>query len=372
MVTGGVSIAHPNVLALLLVVLIPMALGVWGRATGRALTCRAVRPAAVLVLVLVAAVVTWWVLWDALATDFVRFPHTTPAAAYGEGILYATNGRIDIPWALVALTVVGAAAALHQCRLRWLLVAHLLVVSLYAVAASAAAHGAWRAWAVGVWYEDSFRLGAALPVTGVPLIAFGAAVLADAVLARIPRIASPSPRLARPRRLAAAGTVVVVVLTGVLLTQRGTMRDTLVAAQARFGWNHENGILTADEHALLRRLPELLAPGDLVLVNPWNGGSLAYAVSGTRVTQYHIADPDRQFAAVLAGVPDASPEEACQLAEAHSIDYVLDFGPQHLNLDNPRAVPYRPIDGLGATGTEPNLDLVASEGQAELWEVTAC
>lgn len=369
-VTGGVFLAHPNVFMLVLVALVPMGLTAWGRATHRAVTSRRALRAVLLVLVLAGTVAVWLYLWNTLTTDFVRFRHTTPAAAYGEGALYATNGREDIPWVLALLTVAGAAAALRRRRLRWLVVAHLLVLFLYVVAASAP-RGEWREWAVGTWYQDSFRLGASLPVTAVPLIALGASAVARAVQRRAQDLVPAQRRSVRARQAVAGATAVALVAAAVPLTQMRTMRDTLLAANARYEWGNPDGVLTEDEYALLEALPRLTDPDDVILVNPWNGGALAYAVSGRDVTQYHIADPDEQLAEVIAGLPAEPPAQACALAETEDVDYVLDFGQQYLELDNPRTSQYRPIDRLGEQ-PEPNLDLVAAVGAAELWEVTAC
>lgn len=370
-VTGGALLAHPNVGTLLLVLLIPMVLVVWSRAVRRAVAARRPGPILLLVALLALAVYAWTYLWDSLGTDFIRFAHTTPAGAYGEALLYATNGRLDIPWFLVVLTVLGVGATVARRELRWLGVAQFLVVLLYVVAASAP-KGPWREWAVGSWYQDSFRLAASLPILAVPLIALGATALVGLLRSRVEAAVTPHRRTRRAQQLIAGGTAVFLVAVSVPLTQMRTMRDTLLATQARFGWDNPDGILTEDEQALLEQLPRWTDEDDVILVNPWNGGSLAYAVAGTEVTQYHIGGPKGgRIAEIIAGLPSEEPARACELAQSESIDYVLDFGRQYLEIDTPRARPYLPIDTLGER-PETNLGLVAAVGEAELWEVTAC
>ncbi|MHC5558180.1 DUF6541 family protein [Kocuria sp. U4B] len=370
-VTGGALLAHPNVGTLLLVLLIPMVLVAWWRAVRRTAAARRPGRTALLVLLLALAAYAWTYLWDSLGTDFIRFAHTTPAAAYGEALLYATNGRLDIPWFLVVLTVLGIATTVVRQELRWLGIAQFLVVVLYVVAASAP-KGPWREWAVGSWYQDSFRLAASLPVVAVPLIALGAAALVELLRSRVETAVPPQRRTRRAQQLVAAGAAVLLVAASVPLTQMRTMRDTLLATQARFGWDNEDGILTEDERELLEQLPQLTDGDDVILVNPWNGGSLAYAVAGTEVTQYHIGGPNgARIAEIIAGLPTEESTRACALAQSESIDYVLDFGQQYLEVDTPRARPYLPIDTLGER-PETNLELVTAVGEAELWEVTAC
>ncbi|MFI7584300.1 DUF6541 family protein [Kocuria sp. M1N1S27] len=370
-VTGGAMLAHPNVGTLLLVLLVPMVLTAWWGALRRAVASRQGGRTALVVLLLPLSAAAWTYLWDSLGNDFIRFAHTTPAAAYGEALLYATNGRQDVPWFLVLLTVLGVGATLARRELRWLGVAQLLVVSLYVVAASAPT-GPWREWAVGSWYQDSFRLAASLPVVAVPLIALGATALADLLRRGAEAAVAPERRTLRVRRLVAGGTAVLLVAASVPLTQVRTMRDTLLDTRARFSWDTPDGILTEDERDLLERLPRLTDEDDLILVNPWNGGSLAYAVAGSRVTQYHIGGPERaRMPEVVAGLTADEPARACRTARSEGIDFVLDFGRQYLEPDPPGARPYVPIDTLGET-PEASFDLVASEGDAELWEVTAC
>ncbi len=370
-VTGGALVAHPNIGTLLLVLLIPMVLVTWWGAVRRTLGSRRRGRTVLVGLLLPLAAYAWAHLWDSLGTDFIRFAHTSPAGAYGEALLYATNARLDIPWFLVVLTVLGVAATIVRRELRWLGIAQFLVVFLYVVAASAP-RGPWREWAVGSWYQDSFRLAASLPVAAVPLIALGAATLTDLLRRRAEAAVPPERLTPRARQLAAGGAVVLVLAASVPLTQMRTMRDTLLATQARFGWDNEDGILSEDEMELLEQLPQLTDEDDVILVNPWNGGSLAYAVAGIDVTQYHIGGPGgAQLAEIIAGLPVEEPARACELAQSESIDYVLNFGRQYLEIDTPRARPYLPIDTLGDR-PETNLELVASEGEAELWEVTAC
>lgn len=370
LVTAGAVLAHPNILTLLLALSIPMVLTAWFRALRPAAAERATLHVVVLVLALGVAAVLWSWAWSALGTDFVRFPHTTPAGASGEAMLFATNRRVDIPWVLAALTVVGVVAAIRGRGLRWLAGSHAIALFLYVVAASAPVDD-WREWVVGSWYQDSFRLAASLPVTAVPLISLGASATVEALRRRASEALPTQRRTAQNQRLVTIGVIALAVLVSLPLTQRGTMRDTLLAAQARYGWTAEDGVLTLEELDLLKRLPDLTDPEDTILVNPWNGGALAYAVSGSLVTQYHLGGPGRELAAIIEGLAGADAEQACALSRSRSIDYVLDFGQQYLEIDTPKADPYHPIDQLGPMA-EPNLELVASEGAAELWAVTAC
>ncbi|HXV92290.1 MAG TPA: DUF6541 family protein, partial [Pseudonocardia sp.] len=93
-----------------------------------------------------------------------------PSQAAGEVLLNATNGK-DAAWAISAVVVVGAFAATRERTWRWLLPAHLASAMLFVLASSLETPLA--ATLTGLWYNDSFRLAAMVPVTGVPLAVLG-------------------------------------------------------------------------------------------------------------------------------------------------------------------------------------------------------
>lgn len=62
--------------------------------------------------------------------------------------------------------------ALRRARTSWLVPAHLMVCTLYVVGATT-----WSSVWTGVWYNDSPRIAALVPVTAAPLAALGLVAL---------------------------------------------------------------------------------------------------------------------------------------------------------------------------------------------------
>ncbi|MUN61704.1 hypothetical protein GMA12_00805 [Kocuria sediminis] len=374
---GALFVSQPNAFLALLVVAVPPAATAWWLGLRAAARARRLGPSLGLAAVAVVAVTAWLLLWNVLTTSFVWEPSTTVARAAGEALLYGANGREDVPWVLVLLTAAGIYAAVARRRLRWLVVAHLVLVYLYAVAA-AGEEGPARQWLVGGWYTDSYRLAATLPLTAVPLIAFGAAHVVAGLAAAGTALASFA---GRPRAARAAYPVAALVLLGLAVpySQVESLTQATRWGKQYYAWEGPESILNRAEYELLQDLDELTEPGDVIAVNPWNGGSLAYAVADRPVTQYHVESPDTELSALdpelhalATGLDDAVPgSPACAAAEELDVRWVLDFGTQFII---PHAQQARDYAGLNAVdpAAAPGLALVEREGPAALYEVVGC
>ncbi|MEX5294266.1 hypothetical protein QYM41_03150 [Kocuria sp. CPCC 205268] len=374
---GALFVSQPNAFLALLVVAVPVAATAWWLGLRAAAGARRRGAALGLVAVAAVAVAVWLLLWNVLTTSFVWEPSTTLARAAGEALLYGANGREDVPWVLVLLTGAGIYAAVTRRRLRWLVLAHLVLAYLYAVAA-AGEEGPARQWLVGGWYTDSYRLAATLPLTAVPLVALGAAHVAGALAAGLGALAA---LVGRPRagRAALPGAAVVVLALAVPYSQVDSLTQATRWGKQYYAWEGPESIVNRDEYELLQELDELTEPGDVIAVNPWNGGSLAYAVAGTPVTQYHVESPateletlDPELSAIATGIDDAVPgSPACAAAEELDVQWVLDFGTQFII---PGAQQARDYAGINAVDPQlaPGLELVEREGGAALYEVVGC
>ncbi|MFW6187068.1 MAG: DUF6541 family protein, partial [Actinomycetota bacterium] len=298
--------------------------------------------------------------------------------AVGEALLYGANERDDVPWVLVVLTAAGIYAAIARRRLRWLVVAHLLLVYLYAVAA-AGEEGPARQWLVGGWYTDSYRLAATLPLTAVPLLALGAGHVATAVAAGLGDLLALAGRPRAGRAAAYPVAAVLVLALAVPYSQVGSLTQATRWGKQYYAWEGPENILGLDEYELLQDLDELTEPGDVIAVNPWNGGSLAYAVADRAVTQYHVESPDTELRALdpelhalAAGIDDATPgSPACAAAEELDVDWVLDFGTQFIIPHARQAQEYSGINAVDPRAAA-GLALVEREGGAALYEVVGC
>ncbi|KLU10617.1 DUF6541 family protein [Kocuria sp. SM24M-10] len=374
---GALFVSQPNAFLALLAVAVPLGATAWWLGLRASAGARLFRRSFGLVGVAVAGVFAWLLLWTVLSTSFVWVPSTTVARAVGEALFYGANGRDDVPWVLVALTAAGIYAAVARRRLRWLVVAHLVLVYLYAVAA-AGEEGPTRQWLVGGWYTDSYRLAATLPLTAVPLVAFGTVHVVAGLATAAASFASFS---GRPRAARAAYPVAALVLLGLAVpySQVGSLTQATRWGKQYYAWEGPESILNQAEYELLQDLDELTEPGDVIAVNPWNGGSLAYAVADRAVTQYHIEWPDTELKVfdpdlhtLATGIDDATPgSAACAAAEELDVRYVLDFGNQFIVPNAPQARDYSGLNAVDPAGA-PGLALVEREGPAALYEVVGC
>lgn len=354
----GIALAQPATV-------LPLALGAWLIAAGRGLAAwRTAAPGArvrgILLLAVggIAAAGLWIVIGSLPSGGHWReFSGIRDAAVQVISIAHlGAPPRI----ALAVLVGVGLIVAVVRAPLRWLAVLWVALAAMY-VTVAAISLDVVRSTLVGAWYEDPYRIAALTTLASVPLAAVGVEALARLVLG--PRLRE---RLLAP--VAATAGVLVVALT-VALTPT-VFRDVVFEVGGERPHPYEVSeaeYLEDDERALLETLPDLVAEDATVIGNPGTGMGFGFALTGLDV-QPRSWRPPRSFLDVLGRrLPDAAADpEVCEIVDAVGADYVLDFGPGF-------AEPGRWVLP-GFTGFEgrPGFELVASEGDAELWRITAC
>ncbi|WP_367277649.1 DUF6541 family protein [uncultured Arthrobacter sp.] len=363
----ALMLAQPNGLTALLALSLPVAIVSWFRWSKLRFRRRGAR--GVLVPLLVAVVFTSGVvvIWRALLLGYNTWlPFTRYSNAIGQAITSAPHER-DIPVVIAVCTAIGLLRLIRAGGHGWLLGVYGVAVALYAVSA-AEPRGAFRQVMVGSWYQDPQRLASLLPLPTVLIAAFGATGLLMWLWNGVLRFSSePSPWV----RAVAGAVVAVVAILGGLESQRGPIDEMVIESRQNHTWEGNPTILSLDELALLERLDDEVPEDAVIAVNPWNGGSLAYAISGRAVTQYHMSSralpPDLS---VLSHRLDVATYDsrACSIAREENVEYVLDFGHYYL-LDRLEAEDYPAFDDVADA---PNLELVDREGDARLYEVTNC
>ncbi|MGZ4742997.1 MAG: DUF6541 family protein [Oryzihumus sp.] len=355
-VMPGLVLAHPNVVVALLawgMVLAPAAarrlLGdrsvvddrrarlVWGGVAGYVL------------------VVVWLVIWSPVfaATRGTNWPRreSIPQAA-GEWLLSAPCA-VPVAAVLAGLVLVGLVTSLRS-PVWWLGACHLVTAGLWVLAAGSDAPISQML--TGPWYNDAFRLGALIPVTGVPLAVLGLDWLVD--------------QAGRVRVVpwTHAHRAVLALLAVVLLSQGLSVRDN---AHVLSTWYYPSRDVLAGprEQALLRRLDALVPAGSVVAGSPWNGSVLGQALSHRQMLYPHMLGRWGTDGTLLANeLVDASGDRAvCTAARRLHVGYVLD-GPSGFWVTDPRQRWYAGLHVAGAPGFQP----VASGGRLTLYRITAC
>ncbi|HZK05380.1 MAG TPA: DUF6541 family protein [Actinomycetaceae bacterium] len=363
----GIILGHANAFMLLLLISSVLVIAMAVRqvrvlkqdpGSKRAVTVRLVIAA----LVVVTSVVLWPILRTEVSVNDWPPPLSAPAAV-GHALLNAPLG-LGANWVVSILMIVGLLIA-ARARLFWLAAAWGVVAFFWLVVSSFPANE-FRLMLVGIWYNDSSRFAANLPVLALPVAAVGLDWLVEQTAERL-REWSRRPAWFTERWIAAFLTL--TVLGGlVLTTQRTTSMNVAVdRASSNYAMDESSGLVTEDEFRLIERLPELVPEDAVIAVNPWNGSALAYAFADREVTAPHIfygMTPVREI--VYENLDEAAFDaEVCPVLMDENVRYVLDFGSMGVH-------GRRPYEGLDAVRRAPGFELVASEGDARLYEITAC
>ena len=374
----GMTVAHPSALmALIVAAILPMfqayARWVGPRLGGAGWRERPVVLPTVGVLFALAFIAALWrVLRPDPAAAFWP-PTQTIAQAVGESLL-ASPVRFEPTWIVGAFIVMGIYRCIRRPGRRTALGLFIVFGALYVVVSGLPA-GPIRSFLVGVWYNDSYRLAAMLPVAAIPVAVEGLLQAAEWLrggYAAVRRGAKQLPDLmgaagvARPWLGALGLAVVVVVLVGT--TRGGQVQAESVAARGLYQVRPDSPLVSSDEMALLKRLDSHVPADAVIAGSPWTGASLAYALADRKTLQLHILSATSPaIDAVDQGLKDAlTNPAACNAIKELHVQYVLDFGTQEVHGEHH---PYQGVEDLQGSSA---VTLVDQQGAARLYKVTAC
>lgn len=373
-VVPGMSLAHPSTTMAMLALLIPAAFAVAtkmsrsGGNQGNRLTT--ILPW-VGVFVYVAAVALLWAVVRPVEAASTWVPIQSTGQAIGEAFTGTALGR-PVTWAVFVLTVIGVAALVVQPGTRWIGCMYLVVVGFYVVVSSFPQE-ALRMFITGVWYNDSPRLAALIPTMAVPVAAYGGTKLLEWLSSHrlaalwLARVESKSVGSHGYVALALAGSVALMGVTA-YLTQKGSVRQAAEAAKAAYEITPEAMLISTDEMLLLERLDDEVPEDSVLAGNPWTGTSLAYALADRKTLQLHIlANYDDDVDTVYNRLRDADTDpEVCAAVDSTNVDYILDFGTREVHGADHGYVGLRGLEEAGVA------ELVDQQGEAKLFEITAC
>ncbi|MET0190496.1 MAG: DUF6541 family protein, partial [Pseudonocardia sediminis] len=359
------ALAHPNsVFSLVALALFPTVWWVAGLIRRRLFT----RSFWVPLLALAGSVaVVWTVVWVMVASPLLAGVRSFDWGAFsepGEAVFDvafgATNNRPE-SWTVSVLVLVGIVFALRRTSTSWLVPAHLLSGFLYVQAA--ASETTFAAAITGAWYNDSYRLAAMVPVTGVALAVVGTLGLAGLARRAVAALPVPSPKIL-PGLLAGALLVVAVVASG------GMSENTHAKVLAGPYQNPGSELLAPGQREFLQQVGDLLPADAVVAANPFTGSVLLYPLTGREVLFPHMTGawtPDQKtLAAHLRDV--TTDPTVCPAVLATGTGYVID-GPTTFWPWNGAA---RSYPGLQDISPVPGFELMADDGVNALYRITAC
>lgn len=371
----GVALAHPNGFMSLLVLSIPVIMQSYSRNYLRPRRPPANPQRRVIATVgLAAFAVVFIVMWK-----YVRPPQDaafwgpihSPLRAVFE---VATNSAMDRPVApaISILMLLGLVLAARYSRNFWI-VAGLGITAVLFLIVSGTPISSFRMRVTGVWYNDSYRLAALLPMTAIPFAALGA----DAVITRLKTFLSAAKAVragefhGKQGRGSRAGLLLagcVIAIAAAAASQLPSSSAAIRSARANYLESPDSPLVSSDELALIQRLPGIVPENSTIAVNPWTGGALAYALADRDTTAKHVLTANSPAVDVLNAqlrLADKVPA-VCDAARATHVHYVLDFGTKEVHGGSHR------FPGLEDLEHSTAVRLVVQQGEARLYELTAC
>ncbi len=384
----SIALAHPNAVMSLLVMAVPILLA---RAVLQIIAAfkKTIGPIKALVQLAALGGLLWFIyyLWGLVRPEEeageIWGPVITQSQAYGEAILNASMDSSP-QWFISLLFLAGIYAIFCQRdRKVWLIACWCILAFFYGAARSLP----WdqdRYWVVGVWYHDSYRLAALLPLISLPIMVWGIHWFSQKIAqsnryqhllaswrrleGRLPslgRLAGPSQHL--PAR--AATLALVLLIVGFGQTSK-SLADQIEESYFSYYPNPQSKLLSTDELKLLESLPEYVPEDAEIVVQPFTGAALAYAFADRQVSAYHTIytpDPATQYIEQNLNKAGRDPQ-VCRILTQKNMDYYLDFGDKEVNGDD-HSARYRGFENLQGSGI---LTKVHSEGQAVLYKITGC
>ncbi|HKU31745.1 MAG TPA: DUF6541 family protein [Arthrobacter sp.] len=370
---SGLVVAHPTTFMAWLTWTAPMtAVLAWKIIKQRRMNAqRLAKPLAAFIAYGLVFLALWIVLRPPSDASFWGPYHTVPQSL-GEAIVFSP---LDSPpaWLVAPVALVGVWACVKSFRYRWVGGVFLIFTVLFVVV-SGFPISRLRNLLTGVWYNDSFRIAALLPVVAVVLAAVGVEWIChkSGFFGKVRKsFASRSagsavrPALRLPVRAAA---LVVIVAAAVYLGQLGAVDKEVEQASSKYAIAAGSPLVSSDELAVFKRLHNDV-PQDAVLIgNPYTGASLSYALGDRKSAQLHIlsyVSPGLQEIYDHLGAVSQDPA-VCKAVKSEHAYYVLDFGLLEVHGGN-----HTPA-GLMHLDQNPGVKLIDSQGSAKVYQITAC
>ena len=291
-----------------------------------------------------------------------RWDATVTASAGLAQHLVGTSDGARPAYLLSALVLVGAVQCARRPELRWLLVAHLVTVFLDVLTASS--NGAVAHAVAAFWYDDRHRLLAVVPVTGVVLAVVGV-LAAHSLVVRLTRSRIAGVGGGNRSTVWAAAPLSVALVLASGAAAAGIPGHAAVLA---FTNASASNLVTVQEQEFMQQLDDVLPVDALIIGNPWDGSSLAWAIGNRRVLYPYFAGTRTAAAQYLADHLNnlAIDPAVCRAVRETGVTHVLRLDPA-LFTTSPRG-----YTGTYGAGNGPGFTPVVVSEVGQLFQITGC
>ena len=310
---------------------------------------------------------TWTHAWKKVVSALVLF--------YGGGGW--TMRATQVAMGLACLT--GAATALYRRRHRGVVVAWVACLPLIV---SAMAPVPVLSAMTGVFYNNPHRIKAMTAAPAILLVTLGLTAVAPVIVRVVSsRVAGLGLHRLVPWRLRGllqrwrallpvqARAALVLLLVGTLATAPALRRDVVGAFSPYIG--HQRRVASAEELAMMTRLPLLLPDDAYVVGDPVAGTAMLPFMAGVQPVWMFAgqaeSDEDGFYLRQHLNALHRDPH-VCEVLRAHSIRYFYEDSSQFFN--GVWLASLRP--GLYYVDTSKGFRLLDVGGTARVWEITAC
>jgi Family of unknown function (DUF6541) len=369
----AIAIAHPNSALSVAVICVFPLLMVVGRYVARQYRRHATRTTVAVMGIVAAAVIGGFVasrLPTVRAVEAIAWnPFEGPAHAAVSAVSFGTD-HLAPQLLLSSLSIMGMVACLVWRQRRWLVVAELVIVALY-VGSAAIGTPAARLF-TGLWYDDSYRIAAMLPIVAIPLATMGVLAVGEwlqRVLLRAPVAARPALAVAIPVALGA------VVAAGAAAQ---SVPQNVHTVGLQFNTSGDETLVSGSKIQFLQTVARLVPASALVANNPFDGTAYLFALSGTRVLYPQLSQTSQEDVTYLAHnlVRVAQDQRVCDLVRRYAVGYMVVAPDDFLTKPNKPGVRAELgwYAGVEDPGANPGFRLITSAdgGQLSLYKITMC
>jgi hypothetical protein len=270
--------------------------------------------------------------------------------------------------------IIGIVACFVWRRRRWLVCAELVIIALYVGAAASGSQFA-RLF-TGLWYDDSPRIAAILPIVAIPLTATGVLAAGELLQRVVQGAGSAAANAARPALALAVAIALGAVATAATAVQSVPHNIGIVGKQ--FSTSGDEALVSPSKIQFLQTVARLVPPSAIVANNPFDGTAYLFALSGTRVLYPQLSESPEEDVIYLAQhfVRLGQDPRACALVRRYGVGYMVVAPDNFLtNLASPGVrAELTFYSGVAHPSANSGFQLIASAagGRLSLYKVTIC